>query len=198
MTALWKDAVKMIFNMKVICRVLLVFIFLSGCQAAQQNVQDETELRVVPFVDLNRYLGTWYEIARYPHSFQENCHASQANYSLRPDGNIRVLNQCRLGAFDGKLNEAEGKAWVVDKASNAKLKVQFFWPFSGHYWVIALDPEYQYAVVGHPSRDYLWILSRTPKMDTQLYEKLLQKIEQQGYDTTRLILTPQASSYKRT
>ncbi len=189
-------------KVKLICSALLVFILFSGCQTSQQNLQQEeggrtlsTELKVVPFVDLNRYLGTWYEIARYPHSFQENCYASQANYSLRPDGNIRVLNQCRLGGFDGKLNTAEGKAWVVDKTSNAKLKVQFFWPFSGHYWVIALDPEYGYAVVGHPSRDYLWILSRAQKMDSQLYEQLLRKIERQGYDATRLIPTPQPRSF---
>ena len=90
-----------------------------------------TAPKVVPFVDLNRYLGTWYEGARYPHRFQENCYASQANYSLRLDGNIRVINQCRLSGFDGELNQAEGKAWVVDEISNAKLKVQFFWPFPG-------------------------------------------------------------------
>jgi apolipoprotein D and lipocalin family protein len=179
--------------------ILAVFILFAGCQIFQDIASEseksdklkDAELKVVPFVDLSQYLGTWYEIARYPHSFQENCYASQANYSLRDDGDIRVINRCRLGGFDGELNEAEGKAWVVDKTTNAKLKVQFFWPFSGKYWVIALDPEYQYAVVGHPSREYLWILSRSQKMDPQLYEKLLQEIEQQGYDTRKLITTPQ-------
>ena len=179
--------------------VLLALILLSGCQSSQQitsgseenSKQARMELKVVSFVDLNRYLGTWYEIARYPHRFQENCFASQANYSLRQDGYIQVINQCRLGGFDGELNEAEGKAWVVDKTTNAKLKVQFFWPFSGKYWVIVLDPGYQYAVVGHPSREYLWILNRSQKMDPQLYEKLLEEIERQGYDATKLIITPQ-------
>ena len=179
--------------------VLLTFIMLSGCQFAKQVTSESNErdkpiaggLKVAPFVDLSKYLGTWYEISRYPHSFQENCYASQANYTMREDGYIRVINRCWLGAFDGELNEAEGKAWIVDKKTNAKLKVQFFWPFSGHYWVIALDPEYQYAVVGHPSLKYLWILNRSQKMDPQLYQKLLQKIEKRGYDTTKLIVTPQ-------
>jgi apolipoprotein D and lipocalin family protein len=179
--------------------ILLAFIIISGCQSpkhitSELEESDKTtaeELKVVPFVDLSQYLGTWYEIARYPHSFEENCFASQANYSLRDDGYIRVINRCWIGGFDGELNEAEGKAWVVDKTTNAKLKVQFFWPFSGKYWVIALDPEYQYAVVGHPSLKYLWILNRSQKMSPRLYEKLLQEIEQQGYDTKKLIITPQ-------
>lgn len=182
--------------------LIALFIF-SGCQSSKHITSmpwesgnpPAEELKVVPFVDLNRYLGTWYEIARYPHSFQESCYASQAHYSLRNDGDIRVINQCRIGGFDGELNEAEGKAWVVDKTTNAKLKVQFFWPFSGHYWVIALDPEYQYAVVGHPSLKYLWILNRSQNMEPQLYKKLLQKIEQQGYDTTKLITTPQLRGF---
>ncbi len=183
--------------------VLFAFILFSGCQSSQQftsgseeNGKPPTEgLKVVSFVDLNRYLGTWYEIARYPHSFEENCYASEANYSLRQDGYIQVINRCRLGGFGGELNEAEGKAWVIDKTTNAKLKVQFFWPFSGKYWVIALDPGYQYAVVGHPSREYLWILNRSRKMDPQLYEKLLAEIERQGYDATRLIITPQPENF---
>jgi apolipoprotein D and lipocalin family protein len=179
--------------------VLLIFTLFSGCQFAKHitsesgpnNNPPAEELEVVPYLELSRYLGTWYEIARYSHSFQENCYASQANYTMRKDGHIQVINRCWIGGFDGELNEAEGKAWVVDKVTNAKLKVQFFWPFSGHYWVIDLDPEYRYAVVGHPSREYLWILNRSQEMDPLLYEKLLRKIELQGYDTKKLIVTPQ-------
>lgn len=190
-------------KIKSIWGVLVAFILFTGCQTSQ-HITAESEksgkskdagLKVVPFVDLSQYLGTWYEIARYPHSFEENCYASQANYSLRDDGYIRVINRCWIGGFDGELNEAEGKAWIVDKITNAKLKVQFFWPFSGHYWVIALDPEYQYAVVGHPSLEYLWILNRSQNMEPQLYEKLLQIIEQQGYDTTKLIISPQPKDF---
>lgn len=183
--------------------ILFVSILFSGCQISKHLTSESPEsakptageLEVVPFVDLSQYLGTWYEIARYPHSFQENCFASQANYTMLEDGIIRVVNRCWLGGFDGELNEAEGKAWIVDKTTNAKLKVQFFWPFSGHYWVIILDPEYQYTVVGHPSLEYLWILNRSQKMDPQLYKKLLQKIEQRGYDTTKLIATPQTKNF---
>ena len=194
---------KMNLTIKSIFGFLVAFILFLGCQTSQNLTAESdksgkikaTELKVVPFVELSRYLGTWYEVARYPHSFEENCYASQANYSLREDGDIRVINRCWIGGFDGKLNEAEGKAWIVDKTTNAKLKVQFFWPFSGHYWVIALDTEYQYAVVGHPSLKYLWVLSRSQNMEPQLFEKLIHKIEQQGYDLTKLIITPQPKDY---
>ena len=194
---------KMNLTIKSFWGLLVACILFSACQTSQHFIAESdkrgetkgTGMKVVPFVELSQYLGTWYEIARYPHSFEENCYASQANYSLRDDGDIRVINRCWVGGFDGKLNEAEGRAWIVDKTTNAKLKVQFFWPFSGHYWVIALDTEYQYAVVGHPSLKYLWVLSRSQNMEPQLYEKLLHIIEQQGYDTTKIILTPQPKDF---
>ena len=151
-------------------------------------------LEVVHYVDLNRYTGTWYEIARFPHHFQEGCVATIATYTLREDGKISVLNQCREGSLDGKLKSAKGTAWVVDKQTNAKLKVSFFWPFSGHYWVIGLGENYEYAVVGHPDRTYLWILSRSPEMDETLYTRILDRLAAQGYDTGKLIRTLQAGS----
>ena len=109
---------------------LIIFTLFSGCQLAkhitaesEQNDKPHAgELEVVSFVEINRYLGTWHEIARYPHSFQENCYASQANYTMRQDGHIRVINRCWIGGFNGELNEAEGKAWVVDTVTNAKLR----------------------------------------------------------------------------
>ena len=148
-------------------------------------------LRTVTHVDLQRYLGTWYEIATIPASFQKNCVGVTATYTLRPDGTIGVLNRCRKFTLDGKEKSIKGKAWVVDENSNAKLKVQFFWPFSGAYWIIELDPDYQYAVVGHPGRKYLWILCRRPQMDESLYTRLLEKIAAQGYDVKRLVKTLQ-------
>jgi apolipoprotein D and lipocalin family protein len=148
-------------------------------------------LRVVPAVDLDRYLGTWYEIARYPNRFQKNCVASVAIYSKRDDGTIRVENTCRDGSLDGKVRRVVGKAWPVEGSNHAKLKVQFFWPFRGDYWIIDLDPDYRYAVVGHPARKYLWVLARAPSMDPALYESLLEKIRAQGYDLGRLERTPQ-------
>jgi len=148
-------------------------------------------LQVVPHVDLNRYLGTWYEIARFPNRFQEGCVASRATYTLLEDGQIGVLNQCYRGSVQGELSSAKGKAWVVDRETNAKLKVSFFWPFSGDYWIIDLGEHYEYAVVGHPNRTYLWILSRTPEMDEALYNGLLEKLQKQGYDTSKLRRFPQ-------
>ena len=101
-------------------------------------LQTSAPLPVVPYVDLKRYTGTWYEIARYPHRFQEGCVGSKATYTLRDDGKISVLNECYDKTFTGKIRSAKGKAWVVDKKTNAKLKVSFFWPFSGDYWIIDL------------------------------------------------------------
>lgn len=149
-------------------------------------------LEVVSEIDLDRYLGRWYEIASFPQRFQAGCVATTASYSRRDDGRIRVENECRDGSFDGELRRVEGVAWVAEPGgSQAKLKVQFFWPFRGDYWVIELDPQYRYAVVGHPSRDYLWILARSRTLDPQVYETLLARIEAHGYDLERLNPTPQ-------
>jgi apolipoprotein D and lipocalin family protein len=128
----------------------------------------EPELTVVDSVELDRYLGTWYEIASYPAWFQRNCTAVTASYSLRDDGLIKVVNSCRKGSLDGKLKQSTGRAKVVDGETNAKLKVSFFGPFWGDYWIIDLDAEYRWAVVGEPKRKYLWILSRTRSMNDEV------------------------------
>jgi apolipoprotein D and lipocalin family protein len=143
-------------------------------------------LPVVPQVDLPRYMGLWYEIASYPTWFQKGCTGSTATYRLEPDGTVDVLNQCRKS---GRLESAHGTAWAPDPGVPAKLKVRFFWPFSGDYWIIDLGPEYEYAVVGHPSREYLWILSRTPTMDPTVYARILDRLRLIGYDPDRLVRT---------
>ena len=149
-------------------------------------------LETVPRVDLDRYLGTWYEIARYPHRFQAGCVASTARYARTSDGRIRVENECRDGSPGGALRRVTGVAEVVKgDPSNAKLEVEFFWPFRGAYWIIELDPDYQYAVVGHPSRAYLWILARRPTMDDALYKELLRRVALHGYDLTPIERTAQ-------
>ena len=169
----------------------VLLVLLAACAHGESG---RAPLRVVPTVDLDRYLGTWYEIASYPQWFQQDCVASTATYSRREDGRIRVLNACRDKTLEGRLRQAEGVAWVAEgEPGNAKLQVQFFWPFRGDYWIIELDPEYRYAVVGHPSRDYLWILSRSPRIDPTLYADLLRRIEAQGYDPSRLQRTLQPS-----
>ena len=165
----------------------LLMIMVCACAAA--STSKLPPLSTVPSVDLKRYLGTWYEIASYPQWFQKGCVAVKAEYSLRDDGAIRVINSCRTETFDGELRLAKGKAWVVDTQSNAKLKVRFFWPFSGDYWIIDLGADYEYAVVGAPGRDYLWILSRTPAMSTAVLDGILARLEAQGYDTSKLAPT---------
>jgi apolipoprotein D and lipocalin family protein len=150
---------------------------------------------VVPQVDLNRYMGTWYEVARFPHRFEEGCVAVKATYALREDGTVDVLNECRKESLDGPLKAAKGRARIVDEKTNAKLKVRFFWPFHGDYWIIDLGDLYEYAVVGHPRRKYLWILSRTPFMDDAIYDGIVRRLQnEKGYDTSKLIKTVQPKS----
>lgn len=116
---------------------------------------------------------------------------SMATYSLGADGKLAVTNECFEASAPGKLRAAKGKARVVDKKTNAKLKVSFFWPFAGDYWIVDLGRDYEYAVVGHPKRKYLWILSRSPGMAREIYEGILHRLEQQDYDTSKLIQTTQ-------
>ncbi|MGD8608077.1 MAG: lipocalin family protein [Myxococcales bacterium] len=164
----------------------------SACSKTTTERLDLPPLQTVSKVDLERYLGTWYEIASYPQPFQKGCTHTKATYSLRKDGQIDVLNQCRKGPGQGKKDEARGRARVVDRETNAKLEVSFFGPFWGDYWIIDLGPDYEYAVVGHPSRDYLWILSRTPTMDEETYERISRRLREQGYPLDRLVKTDQS------
>lgn len=161
---------------------------LFACSTARKDA-GRRELAVVPKVDLQRYAGTWYEVARYPNRFQKDCFATSVAYTIRGDGTVEVVNRCRSGSVNGEERSIRGTAWSVDPATNAKLKVQFFWPFRGDYWIIQLDPAYRYAVVGHPKRAYLWILSRTPALDEQTYAAILDRLQEQGYDTEKLIRT---------
>jgi apolipoprotein D and lipocalin family protein len=145
-------------------------------------------LDVVPHVELEKYLGRWYEIAHLPAKFQEGCDETTATYTLLKGGNISVLNTCKR---NGKVKTAKGKAKVVDEATGAKLKVTFFWPFYGDYWIIKLGMNYEYAVVGTPNLKYLWMLSRTPRIDNKLFSELTEFAKAKGFDTNRLIITKQ-------
>lgn len=168
----------------------LGLLLLTAC-ATTTSRRDLPPLETVPSVDLSRYVGTWYEIASFPQRFQEGCTGTSATYSLRPDGRIEVVNRCRDQTLDGPERVSTGVAKVVDERTNARLKVSFFRPFWGDYWVIQLDPEYRWAVVGHPSRDYLWILSRTPTLDEATYARILERLTADGYDVARLRRTLQ-------
>jgi apolipoprotein D and lipocalin family protein len=169
--------------------VMLLLPFLFALAAVPGSSPPE----VVPAVDLNRYVGKWHEIARLPNRFQRKCAGEvTATYTLRRDGKITVVNQCR--AADGSRKSATGTASVAGSGGpNTKLKVTFFWPFSGDYWIIGLDPDYRWALVGGPDRRYLWILSREPAMDSALYERILDLAKSQGYDVSRLIQTPRGA-----
>ena len=168
---------------------LFIFFGISGCSSVPKNATPE--LKVVTYVDIDRYLGKWYEIALYPNWFEKGCFRSTAFYEKMENGQIKVTNQCRMHGPDGELNEAIGKATIADSKTNAKLKVQFFWPFKGDYWIIDLDSDYRYAIVSEPDRQYLWILSRSPIMDVQTLEILKTKIYNKGFDLTYLKQTLQ-------
>jgi len=169
----------------------LAALALGACARSTTVRKNLPELRTVPRVDLSRYMGTWYELASYPQSFQRDCFASTATYALRGDGQVDVLNTCHKGSPQGPLAEARGRARVVDPATNARLQVSFFGPFWGDYWVIDLAPDYTYAVVGHPSRDYLWILSRTPGLEARTLDGIRERLAAQGYELQRLRWTVQ-------
>ena len=150
-----------------------------------------SEPAVVQSLDLNRYTGTWYEIARYPNRFEKACVRDvTAEYSVRADGKIDVVNRCRKA--NGQQKVAKGTAVRAQKNGPAsKLKVSFFWPFYGDYWV--LDPDYKWALIGSPKRDYLWILSRSSQIDQGTYGRIVEKARSLGFDPARLIRTPQGS-----
>jgi apolipoprotein D and lipocalin family protein len=162
---------------------------------ASGNKQQKQPLTSVPKVELKKYAGRWYEVARIPNRFQKQCAGDVVvNYTLRDDGKVTVINQCRRS--NGKIDKAEGVARIVDTTTNAKLKVRFapgflsFLPFVwGDYWIISLGENYDHAIVGEPNRKYLWLLSRTPQISDELYQGLVNEAAQKGYETTRLVRT---------
>jgi apolipoprotein D and lipocalin family protein len=182
-------------NLQAICFSCLIFsASLNGASDGSSN-----ELKVVPELELKKYAGLWYEIARLPNRFQKMCAGDvTATYGLLEDGRIQVINSCLES--NGNVKTAEGVARLADAdGPNSKLEVRFapsflsFLPFVwGDYWVIDLAPDYSYSVVGNPDRSYLWILSRTPRIEDSIYEQILEAVAKHGYDPTKLIKTPQS------
>ena len=166
------------------CCIALLSIFFVSCSTKQ-----ETDLQTVKKVDLQRYLGDWYEIARYEHKFQKDCKNVKANYSLREDKKIQVVNSCTKISTN-EFKDAKAVAYSVDE-TNSKLKVSFFRPFYGDYWVLILDENYEYAVVGTPNREYLWILARDNKLPLKIQNDILEKLPSLGFDISKLIWTMQ-------
>ena len=148
-------------------------------------------LETVAAVDINRYAGKWYEIAAFPQRFQKGCRCTTAEYGVSDQAYLTVYNQCRKGDGEGKISGIKGKAFVVAGSNNAKLKVQFFWPFKGDYWIIDLAEDYSFAVVGTENRKYCWILCRTPKMDPAELDKIMTRLRAKGFNTELLEFTNQ-------
>jgi apolipoprotein D and lipocalin family protein len=165
-----------------------LFIFVILMNATLMKSQP---LQTVPFVDIKKYVGKWYEIASYPQRFQKGCHCTTAEYTFSEKGYVIVENRCNKGGVKGKQAYIKGKAYVIKNSGNAKLKVQFFWPFKADYWIIDLADDYSNAVVSHPNRRYLWILSRTPKIEETVYKKILTRLKEKGLDVTKLQITKQ-------
>jgi len=160
--------------------MMVLVALIVGC--SQLTVDNS----VVEELDVNRYLGTWYEIARFDHKFERGMEQTKATYTLREDGDIDVLN---TGVKDGEPAEARGKGQLTD--TPALLRVSFFWPFYSDYRVMMLDSAYQYALVGSGSDDYLWILSRTPKLADDVKDSILNEAKRRGYKTEELIWVKQ-------
>lgn len=160
---------------------LLTLLLLSACVRQPEGIEPVNNF------DLNKYLGTWYEIARLDHSFERGLEQVTAEYSMREDGGVRVINR-GYSTKDQEWNEAEGKAYFVNEADQAFLKVSFFGPFYGSYIVFEMDQDnYQYAFVAGPDKSYLWFLSRTPEVNTELKEHFIKKASELGFDTNELI-----------
>jgi apolipoprotein D and lipocalin family protein len=167
---------------------------LAACASPPVNRDQSVPLEAVSSVDLDRYQGLWYEIARFPNRFEENCEGVTAEYALRDDGLIRVVNTCRKGGVDGEIDVAKGRARIVDAATNAKLEVSFFGPFWGDYWIIGLADDYSLSLVGEPKGRYLWILSRTPVISDATRTDALNRLTALGYNTDALYFTKQPPS----
>lgn len=174
-----------------IATVLSLFLVtLTACKSPPVNRDGTTPLQSVASLDLDRYLGRWFEIARFPNSFEEGCVGVTATYAKKPDGTISVTNRCRQKSMAGEEEAAIGTARIVDPVSNAKLKVTFFWPFEGDYWVIDLADDYTWALVGEPSGRYLWILAREPEISADMRKDLVNRLRAMGYNIDALYWTP--------
>ncbi len=160
--------------------IKLILLIRTGC-ATKKNT-----LQTVHYVDLDQYLGKWYEIASYPHRFQRGCHCTTATYTIGPKGHMIIENRCLKGGTDGKEAISRGKAYVKKNSGNAKLQIQFFWPFRADYWIIDLAPDYSHAVVSHPGMNYRRILSLTPEMDETLFNQIIDRLVEMGFDRERL------------
>jgi lipocalin len=167
--------------------IIALFFLINACKS-QNTMIDKT---VVKELNIEKYLGKWYEISRFDHSFERGLVGVTATYSIRDDGKIKVVNSGYKNTLNGQKSEVIGKAKIPDLNVPSKLKVSFFWFFYADYFVLELDKNYQWAIIGSSSDNYLWILSRTPQMEESQYNELLNKITNRGYDVKKLIKVEQ-------
>ena len=169
--------------MKLFSIILISFVCISSLNAQK--------LQTVAQVDLKSYAGKWYEIASFPQRFQKGCTCTTAEYTPTDKGYIIVENRCNKDSVNGRQSYIKGEAFVEKNSGNTKLNVQFFWPFTGKYWIIDLADDYNYAVVSNPNKKNLWILSRTPKMNENTYQQITNRLKEKGFDLSKLQKTKQ-------
>jgi len=174
--------------------LLACLLLLTACAATAATTAEGAERKrptAVSEIDLEQYMGRWYEVARYPNSYQKGTVGVVAHYLIRDDGRIVLRNTARKKTLEGREKKGSGTGKVVRGSNGAKWDVTFVWPFTADYWIIELCPEYSWAVVGQPSRKNLWILSRSPKLEDETYAEIVGRLAKHGYDAGRLRRTPQ-------
>ncbi len=181
-------------RLQAIFLIAIAGLLLAACSSPRDRLAGDTPPPTASNVDLDRYLGTWFEIARADHGFERGCHGVSAYYEYREDGAIRVINRCWEDGLDGELDVAEGVARLEDRMATARLKVSFFGPFYGDYWILDVADDYSWSVVSEPAGRYLWILSREPQMDEAVLAERLEFLQELGFDTEGLIYPDQWES----
>lgn len=183
-------------KMSLILIVAIIFAFSVVICRSAWSAAGLPHLQTASRIDLDKYMGVWHEISRLEHHFQKNCVGSNAEYKLRDDGEVDVVNRC-IDEKDGSRREAKGRAWSVDPVNNSRLKVSFFWPFRGDYWIIEVGKKYDYSVVGSPDRKYLWVLGREPEIDESLYREIVERMRYQGFPVENLVRRPQVNNIEK-
>lgn len=173
--------------MKLLLTAIVAMGIVVGCATGQTDMNRET----IRHLDLNRYMGLWYEIARFPNKFEKNLVGVTAEYKLLPDGMVEVINSGHVSTLDGEKKVARGRGKMPDKNEPGRLKVSFFLWFYADYWILDLASDYSYAVIGSSSDDYLWILSRTPTLHHSIIQGIVNNLQNRGYDTSKLYFCPQ-------
>lgn len=165
----------------------MLLVLVSGCAVGQKGLT----MKTVQNFKVEQFMGTWYEIARFPHSFERNLVGVTATYRLKPNGKVEVINQGYKNNLEGKVKRAKAFAKIPNPNEPGRLKVYFFWPFGADYLILDIAPDYQWALVGSSSPKFLWILHRAPQMDSELFSTIVNKARQLGYDIDRLEMVPQ-------